>query len=34
MSSLICQIEVWGVLIVNVKFGVVCIDGQLLSLWT
>jgi len=34
MSSFICQIEVWGVLIVSVKFGIVCTSGQLLNMWT
>lgn len=33
MSSLMCQVEVWGVLTTCVKFGVVNISGQLLSLW-
>jgi hypothetical protein len=28
-----CQVEVWRVLIICVKFGVVCTNGQLLSLW-
>jgi hypothetical protein len=33
VSNPMCQVEVWGVLIVCVKFGVVCTNGQLLSLW-
>jgi hypothetical protein len=34
MNSFICQIEVWGVFLISVKFGVVCTSGQLLSMWT
>jgi hypothetical protein len=33
MNNPMCQIKVLGVLILCVKFGVVCISGQLLNLW-
>jgi hypothetical protein len=33
MSSSMCQVEVWDVLFASLKVGVVCTNGQLLSLW-